>query len=480
MKKNQSLLQRFSLRQENIRSAELTDGSRVAVMGGGPAGSFFSYFLLEMANKQGISLQVDIYEPRDFTTPGPPGCNMCGGIVSESLVQTLALEGINLKPTVVKQGIESYVLHTNEGSVRVSTAIDEARIAAVFRGAGPRDSSDTAQSFDGLLQNLVEQQGARLIHERVTAVTWDHDRPQIKSKNGMPQTYDLLAVAVGVNSAALRLFETMGLSYQPPLSTKSYIREYRLGRDKVETYLGSAMHVFLLNIARLKFAAAIPKGDYVTLALLGEGLDSELVQTVLDSPEVRNIMPPEWDPKQPACQCAPSMYVRGATQPFGHRIVFIGDCAANRLYKDGIGGAHRTARAAASTAIFQGVSAEAFRQHYWSSCRAIDGDNIMGRLMFGIASHIQRRGFMRQAVLHMTACEQGKGPEARRMSMILWDMFSGSAPYKEIFMRCLHPRLLGGLVWSTIVSNFHSRKSSGTHDLIPEIHASCGVPTSQS
>ncbi|MBP2684526.1 MAG: hypothetical protein H6Q79_2565, partial [Deltaproteobacteria bacterium] len=62
----------------------LDDGSRVAVIGGGPAGSFFTYFLFEMAERIGMKLAVDIYEPRDFTKTAPHGCNMCGGIISES------------------------------------------------------------------------------------------------------------------------------------------------------------------------------------------------------------------------------------------------------------------------------------------------------------------------------------------------------------------------------------------------------------
>lgn len=76
----------------------LVDGSRVAVIGAGPAGSFFSCFLLSMAERAGLTLDVDLYEPRDFRRPGPQGCNMCGGIVSESLVQNLAMEGISLPP----------------------------------------------------------------------------------------------------------------------------------------------------------------------------------------------------------------------------------------------------------------------------------------------------------------------------------------------------------------------------------------------
>ena len=62
---------------------KLDDGARVAVIGGAPAGSFFSYFLLQTAQRIGLDLEVDIYEPRDFSLAAPQGCNMCGGIVSE-------------------------------------------------------------------------------------------------------------------------------------------------------------------------------------------------------------------------------------------------------------------------------------------------------------------------------------------------------------------------------------------------------------
>ena len=40
---------------------ELSDGSRIAVIGGGPAGSFVSYFLLEMADRSGLEIDVEIF-----------------------------------------------------------------------------------------------------------------------------------------------------------------------------------------------------------------------------------------------------------------------------------------------------------------------------------------------------------------------------------------------------------------------------------
>ena len=56
-------------------SLALDSGSRVGVIGGGPAGSFFSYFLLQLAQRLDIDVGVDIYEWRDFSVPGPAGCN---------------------------------------------------------------------------------------------------------------------------------------------------------------------------------------------------------------------------------------------------------------------------------------------------------------------------------------------------------------------------------------------------------------------
>ncbi|HEX9076336.1 MAG TPA: hypothetical protein VF932_11190, partial [Anaerolineae bacterium] len=123
---------------QDLTRPKLKNGSRVAVIGGGPAGSFFSYFLLDMAERTGLALDVDIYEPRDYDTAGPAGCNMCAGVLHESLVQSLAAEGINLPPTVVQRGMDMNILHMDVGSVRIQAPRDEKRIATTFRGIGPR------------------------------------------------------------------------------------------------------------------------------------------------------------------------------------------------------------------------------------------------------------------------------------------------------------------------------------------------------
>ena len=251
---------KFSSSQKNISpSLKIDNGSQIAVVGGGPAGSFFCYFLLDMAERVGIDVHVDIYERQDFSRLGPAGCNHCGGIVSESLVQILSAEGINIPSKVLQRGIDSYVLHMDVGSVRIETPLKEKRIAAVYRGAGPLGTKEIKWgSFDGFLQELTVKKGAQLICDRVENINFDADRPLITTRSGISKTYDLIVGAVGVNTTSLKLFKDLDFGYQTPKTTKTFICELFLGHEIVQEYFGSSMHVFLLNIPRLEFAALIP------------------------------------------------------------------------------------------------------------------------------------------------------------------------------------------------------------------------------
>ncbi|MBN1504126.1 MAG: hypothetical protein JW952_03595 [Candidatus Eisenbacteria bacterium] len=442
-----------SLTESPAEPYRLEDGARVAVVGGGPAGSFFSYFLLELAERVGVRVKVDVYEPRDFSAEAPRGCNMCGGIISESLVQSLATEGINIPPTVVQRGIDSYVLHTDVGDVRIDTPLHEMRIAAVFRGPGPRGAGRAKWgSFDGFLQNRVLDRGAELKRSRVDEIELESGRPRVRTKDGLVETYDLVVVAVGVNTGTLASLRNTIPGYRPPGTTRTYIGEYYLGEDKVAAVLGSSMHVFLLSIQRLEFAAIIPKGDYATVCLLGREIDDELVREFLESPVVGKCLPPESYAGKSACHCRPSINVRGAVRPFSDRVVFVGDCAFTRLYKDGIGAAYRTAKAAATTALLHGVSAADFERHYWPVCRAIGGDNRIGGLTFAATRMVQRIRFLRRAVLRMATVEQRRAGERRRMSLVLWDLFTGSASYRNILFRALQPAFVARFLWNSAVS----------------------------
>lgn len=434
----------------------LIDGSRVAVIGGGPAGSFFSYFLLSMAETVGLELELDLYEPRDFSQPGPGGCNMCGGIISESLVQNLATEGIQL-PNIIQRSIDSYCLHTDVGDVRIETPRQEKRIAAVHRGGGPRGIQvKKFGGLDGHLLNMAISQGARWIRARVENLSFKDGRPQVRTQAALEEkAYDLVAVAVGVNSPSLKVLGPARNGYKPPQTTKTYICEFLFTRDVIRRELGYSMHVFLLNIPRLDFAALIPKDDYVTLCLLGRDIDKALVNAFVNSREVKECLPANWQPPPDFCRCSPKISVASALRPYGDRLLFVGDCGTTRLYKDGIGAAYRAAKAAARTAIFHGIAEEDFRQHYWPVCRKIQRDNVLGKLVFLITHQIQHRPFARRAVWTMVSKEQLDAHRPQRMSTVLWDTFTGSAPYSEVLKRSLHPAFLGRFAWEMARALFH-------------------------
>jgi flavin-dependent dehydrogenase len=449
-------------------SLKLTQGARVGVIGGGPAGSLFSYFLLDMAQRIDLNLQVDLYEQKDFSNPGPAGCNMCGGVISESLVQTLATEGINLPPSVVQRGIDSSVVHMDAGTVRIRTPVDEKRIASVHRGVGPRGLKEIKwASFDGYLLKLAKEKGVNVIMERVIEVDWENNLPKVKTRNTESPTYELLGVAVGVNSTTLDLFEKLiGVNYELPRVIKTYISDFFVGQAKVQEHFGNAMHVFLLDIPRLEFGAIIPKGEYVTVCLLGEHTDTKVAQLFLSHPQVKQCFPDDWDIPEMFCHCSPRMNIGSAPVPFSNRMVFLGDCGVSRLYKDGIGAAYRTAKAAATTVIFEGVATRDFRQHYLSTCQDISRDNRIGKIIFSFTGLVKKSQFIANGILRMTTGEQQRNVVQQSMSSILWDLFTGSASYRSISLRALHPLLMGKLFWNIIAGSF---KPVGNHPIGEEV-----------
>lgn len=432
----------------------LGSGSRVAIMGGGPAGSFFGCFLLDLAERAGLDLEVDIYEPRDFSKAGPRGCNMCAGIVSETLIQNLAMDGIYLPPEVIQRSMDSYVLHNDAGQVRLKTPDLERRIATTFRGLGPKQGGNGDWlSFDGFLLGQAIARGANLVQKRVDGIDRADERIRLTVRGQAAQEYEFVAVATGVNTNALRLFEKLEGEYRPPRMAQTFIREYYLGEGAIERHFGQSIHFFLLDIPGLDFAAMVPKNNYVTICLLGQDISQEHFDIFLNSPQVRACMPDDWQAGQISCHCSPRINVSGAYHPFAERMIFLGDIGVSRLYKDGIGAAYRAAKVAATAAVFGGVSEADLAYSYGRVSRAMERDNAVGRGIFTMVDFLKPRRSFAQALLEAAKTEQARPNERRPMSGILWDLYTGSAPYQDVLVRLLHPkvwiRFLGhlGVAW---------------------------------
>jgi flavin-dependent dehydrogenase len=447
-----------SLIEDNERDFNLSDGSRIAVVGGGPAGSFFSYFLLKMAQTIDLEVEVDIFEPRAFQYCGPAGCNHCGGIVSESLVQILATEGIVLPREVVQRGVESYVVHMDVGDVAIESPVQEQRIAALYRGNGPREGGDAPlASFDGYLQDMATGLGANIVRKLITGVEMRGSLPYLQFADGNGESYDLVAVAAGVNSNFINMLDDLEGDFAPPKTTRGYICEFKSTEEEILRILGKSVHVFLLDIPRFEFAAIIPKGQFATVVMVGDDLDQELVHAFLNDPVVRRAFPTDVIPC--VCSCSPLINLGAQKRPYGDRVVMVGDSGITRLYKDGIGAAFRTGKAAATTAVFHGVSAEDFEKHYWPACRRIVNDNRVGKVMFATNTIMKNSRLTRRAMLGMAQKEQASGKAKPHMSSLLWNMFTGSAPYVEMFRGTMHPGFIYNLMRSVVASLWPSLRN---------------------
>jgi hypothetical protein len=119
-----------------------------------------------------------------------------------------------------------------------------------------------------------------------------------------------------------------------------------------------------------------------------------------------------------------------------------------------IGAAYRTAKAAATTAIFEDVAASDFQKQYAPPLRNIVTDNAFGRVVFMVTRVIQKMPVLRRGVLRMIAREQRAANRAWRTSTVLWDTFTGSAPYREVFLRTLHPGFWSRFIYGIVAGIF--------------------------
>jgi hypothetical protein len=251
------------------------------------------------------------------------------------------------------------------------------------------------------------------------------------------------------------MYESLATGYKPPKMSRAYITEIYLGNAVINAQLGNSMHLFLPDLPNIKFGALIPKGDYVTLCILGKEITRETVSAFVSSAGVDRCMPPGWTLADDLCHCSPSISIRGAVKPYADRLLFVGDCSVSRLYKDGIGAAYRAAKAAAVAVVYHGVSARALEQHYWPTLRRIANDNGYGRIIYTVTAIIQHLAFVRKGVLRMVLREQSRPDAPARMSSILWDVFTGSAPYRDVFLRTLHPLFILQLLADVLVGLFN-------------------------
>ncbi|HKP71975.1 MAG TPA: hypothetical protein VJT82_03490, partial [Pyrinomonadaceae bacterium] len=418
----------------------LTSGSRVAVVGAGPAGSFFAIELLRRARALGLQIQVSIYDGKNFARKGAPGCNMCAGAVGHNLIEEIEHATTRIPSEVIHYELEGYAVHYQDASARLENEPGR-RIYGVYRGAGPvsTERADGARSFD---QFLLEQ-AVKLGAEHVAQNAQDIDvpdtlegRPAIRTPDGARHEFDLVVGAFGVNS---QLGQRLIYGYQPPPTWKTCVIEARVPAEFQREKLGNLIHFFVLKQADVRYVALIPKGEHVTVTAIGESVDVVSTERLLRESYMRDYLPADW---KLDCHCHPRVAVGAARLPYADRFCIVGDASDSRYLKNGVESALVTARLAADCVVNHGVTARDFEEHFWRRCQKVFGrDNLYGRVLFEIYDRIFPHPLIAPVYFAVLQAERKAHRQGALLSNALLAAFTGDQPYKRILLRALHPRL---------------------------------------
>ncbi len=413
-------------------SHQIADGSEIAVIGGGPAACFFSLYLLRYARERGFAPRITIYRQRNFDEPGPRGCKGCAGILSSTFVKNLAELNLELPDAIIQNPIERFAVHSPYATVDITNP-EATTIGSIYRGGGPRVSSYAEKiSFDNWLLKEAQSRGAAVECRTVSQIRLGSPRPLVESA-GEKTPYDLVVLAAGVNAKPIPV---AGGGYAPPETRIMAMNELHAGAEQVRACLGNVAHAFLLPHSGLIFGTLVPKGPFINVSVLGSGRYPVSVTDFLRHDIVRKILPAKYEL---ACGCRPRTAVDCARNYYGDGFVTIGDAAVSRLYKDGIGSALLTAREAARTAVFHGITRHDFGRRYLPFCRALDRDNQWGRLLFSANDLAKNSRLFIGAQQRLIGNEQKNTSGVQPFTRAAWGMFTGSYSYKHIARMVLGP-----------------------------------------
>lgn len=422
----------------------LQPGDRVAIIGGGPAGSLFAIQLLREARRLRLPLEAAIFDSKSFLHTGGKGCNMCAGAVGEGFLHRLKELGIPLDPAVIQQEVTGYSLSGPGLSAFVKGEHDQ-KIATVFRGAGPGHCPDVLPpgSFDHFLLRRAQEEGAHVFNWRIDRLEFGLGSEKLcrlcGKSQGQEYTAALVVGAFGVNSAIHRAF-TFG--YRPPRTWHACQAEIYLPRCPPRRRYSRLIHVFLSGNPQLKLVAFTPKGPYLTATGIGKHVKiADLSREIGGNLAIRCSLPRRWEI---VCHCHPQVPVTTGRRPYDDRVVIVGDACISRYLKNGIESAYWTSRYAVEAVLHYGVGRSALRRRYFHRCLSTFAvDNLCGKVFFQIYHFISRRPLLARGFIQAVRREQHlEAGRPRPVSGVLWHLFTGDSPYRKIILLALSPRVV--------------------------------------
>lgn len=444
------------------QSYQIENGSKVAIVGGGPAGSFFALYLLYFTRMRDIHPEITIYQERPFDALGPKGCKGCAGIISLSLMKNIGELNITLPPEIIQAVIDRFAVHSPYASIDITNPEKNVQIMSVYRGGGPRLSHyEKKISFDGWLLKEAKNRGAIVKNESVSRI-WTGSHAGLEAADNKRTDYELVVLASGVNAKPIPINDA---EYVPPETLIMAMNELYVGATDVHNCLGNVAHAFLIPHSGVIFGTLVPKGDFINVSILSSSKYPVSVADFLNYHIVKDILPPHYEF---ACGCRPRMIFSSARNYCADRFVAVGDAAVTRLYKDGIGSSLIMARTAAYAAI-HGVSRRHFEHYYRPSYRSMHWNNKWGRFLFSLNDRVKGSRIFIQAQQRLIGDEQENKSERQPFTKAAWGMFTGSYSYGNIAKKMFNPlsfaRLVSALISESFAGLFRKKEASSPRKL---------------
>jgi len=388
------------------------DGTKIAIIGGGPAGTSFAIKLLKESQKKGIRPKVIIFEGKDFNIH----YNQCVGVLSPP-IEEIFINSLEMPfPTeLVKREISGYIIHPSGGpSLKIS------------RGLGTYATRRIL--FDRFMLKEAKNLGAEIINSRVTAVEFFNEKEVRIYSEGKFLRVDAVVGGFGLDEATASVFEKASSNTfkynRPEKVLETIIIKIHVPKEIIEGNLKSMIHAFLLkNIKKIEFGAITPKGDHIIINIAGKNVSSSDMDLFLNQPETKEILG-EIEFKE--LDYFKGIYpIKPAKGVVGNRFVAIGDATGwIRPYKGkGINVAIETGTKAAEVVLNYGFSKKALMK-YLDYFKPLKKDYIYGKIFRTLVIFSLRTGFIKE-ILKISK-------EDEKINESIYMAVSGEGKYKEV------------------------------------------------
>jgi flavin-dependent dehydrogenase len=415
-------------------SSVLPEKSHVVIIGGGPGGTACALALDRMAAESGRQVHITLLEGKQFK--GERHYNQCVGVLSPPIPELLEQDlQIPFPHHLCLMEIDGYVLHSDDDRIELPANHE---ISIALRRV----------QFDEYMLDAVIQRGIPIVPARAVDLEFQTDGVIVYTENTSLEA-DVVVGAFGLDEGTASMFRRT-TPYQPPEALNAIVTKYISNPEKGVDF-GTYIHAYLPSHPMIEFGGITPKCSHVTINIAGQNVDSALMRSFLNEPEVRDVLT-DYEQDATVLTEAPLLF-KGrfprsiAKNYYGDRYVMVGDAAGLvRAFKGkGVTTAVQTGIRAADTIMHHGITASAFSDHYRNDNHEIIADLPYGRVMRLVAIYMSRLGLL-DAVIRA-------GRQSPEIRAALFDAVSAHGLYKDVMKKSLNPRSIQSVLTAMIHPN---------------------------